>query len=53
MSLIHSFFVALTSLFTEIFTALQNTKSNFSYSFSRNSKIPIIRMFHEALKAEN
>ncbi len=50
MSLIDAFLVAITSLFSEVFSALRNIKSSISYSFGRNSKIPIIRIFHEALK---
>ncbi len=52
MTLIDAFLVAFTSIFSEAFSAVQNIKSNIKHSFSRDSKIPIVRMFHEALKHE-
>jgi len=53
MSFIEAFLVTLTSFFTEAFKVLRNIKSNFNHLFSRDSNVPIIRMFHEALKAKN
>jgi len=53
MTFIKSFFVALFTLFLEIFAGLRKIGFNFNHVFSKNSKIPIIRMFHEALKSEN
>jgi len=53
MSFIESFLVTLTSLFTESFGAMRNLLSKFGHVFGKNSKIPIIRMFHEASKSEN
>ena len=50
MTLINAFLVALASLFSEIFARLQNLRFKFLRSFSKNSSIPIVRMFHEALK---
>ena len=53
LSFIESLLIALTSFFTESFTAIRNIKSSLIHAISRHSNVPIIRMFHEALKSGN
>ena len=52
ISFLESFLISITSFFTEISNTLKNGKTNLEYSFSKHSRIPIVRIFHEALKPQ-